>query len=541
MSATEQKDKSRFVRRLRCGASVFAKGFKKRVVAPAFALFSWLYRINYITGIKTIGLAQRCARWLSALLVPLWQGAKRLGNKLFGRYLRSIGAEWVRFRKGCSAARTQLRTSFADGFWRGLRCAFSLPPRAVRRHKKALGAFVSVTAPLVAAVVLVITVAYWSSLTFALELVVGGRSIGYISDETVYNNATAALADRVISTGDSFVFERAPKLSVAVVPKAEILDEEALRDKLMSAMSDTISAGAGLYVDDVFVGAVEDRLNLNHLILNTLAAHRDGSGEDIASFVEDLQIREGLFPTDSFIPMSTIEGYIKQLDVQVTRLITYEEEIAFPKRTVKDKSKYLGYSHVRTKGVKGVITHTAQVVYLNGEKIEQTLLSSEVTKNPTEQVTVIGAMTYSDGATLGDGKATGKLIWPVPYTKHVTSPYGSRWGSFHYGIDVSASGINGKALLACDGGTVIKANGTDKWGGGWGYYVLIDHGNGYQTRYAHCGKVVVKVGQKVAQGELIAYVGNTGNSTGPHLHMEVLLNGKRVDPLPYFKASGTYK
>jgi murein DD-endopeptidase MepM/ murein hydrolase activator NlpD len=180
-------------------------------------------------------------------------------------------------------------------------------------------------------------------------------------------------------------------------------------------------------------------------------------------------------------------------------------------------------------------------VFASGRSSFQYLQYVYTTKNPTEQVTVIGAMTYTEGTTLGDGKATGKLIWPVPYTKHITSYYGARWGSFHYGIDVSASGINGKALIACDGGTVVKANSTNKWGGGWGYYVLIDHGNGYQTRYAHCSKVVVKVGQKVAQGELVAYVGNTGNSTGPHLHMEVLLNGKRVDPLPYFKASGTYK
>ena len=493
-----------------------------------------------MTGIHTIRVAQKASQAIKRWLTPLGVGIKKVGDKLLGRYLRAIAAEWVRFKKGCSIARTRIGEAFAVGFGRGLLCLFGMPARAVRRHKKALGAFFSVAAPTVAALVLIFTVAYWSSLTFALELVVGGKSIGYISDETVYTNAVALVEDQVISTGDSFVLERTPKMTVAVVPKADILDEEALREKLMDAMSDTIGTGAGLYINDTFVGAVEDSEQLNELIVTTLAAHRDGSGQDIASFVGNLQIREGLFPTDAFLPMSAVESYVEQLDVQVTRLITYEEEIDFSKRTVKDKSKYLGYSHVRTKGVNGIITHTAQVVYVNGEKIEQTLLSSEVTKKPTEQVTVIGAMTYNASTTLGDGIATGTFIWPVPYTKRISSPYGSRWNSFHHGIDVSASGINGKALIACDGGTVIKANSTNNWGGGWGYYVLIDHGNGYQTRYAHCSKVVVKVGQKVAQGELIAYVGNTGNSTGPHLHLEVLLNGKRVDPMPYIKASGTY-
>ena len=80
---------------------------------------------------------------------------------------------------------------------------------------------------------------------------------------------------------------------------------------------------------------------------------------------------------------------------------------------------------------------------------------------------------------------------------------------------------------------VLMANATDWWGAGWGYYVLIDHGNGYQTRYAHCSAVNVTVGQKVAQGQLIGLVGNTGDSYGAHCHFEILVNGVSQNPLNF--------
>ncbi|MBQ9926293.1 MAG: M23 family metallopeptidase, partial [Clostridia bacterium] len=82
---------------------------------------------------------------------------------------------------------------------------------------------------------------------------------------------------------------------------------------------------------------------------------------------------------------------------------------------------------------------------------------------------------------------------------------------------------------ASDGGRVTYAG----WKGNYGYCVFIDHGNGYTTVYAHCSKLLVKVGQSVAKGETIAKVGSTGRSTGPHLHFEIRVNGKHQNPLNY--------
>ena len=131
-----------------------------------------------------------------------------------------------------------------------------------------------------------------------------------------------------------------------------------------------------------------------------------------------------------------------------------------------------------------------------------------------------GAGSSGTGAPSASG-----LVWPVNGT--VVSGYGMRWGRLHEGIDIAAS--SGTPIWAAAAGTVIHAG----WLGGYGNLVVVDHGNGLATAYAHASAILVGVGQQVAQGETVALVGSTGNSSGPHLHFEVRVNGVAVDPLLY--------
>jgi len=133
------------------------------------------------------------------------------------------------------------------------------------------------------------------------------------------------------------------------------------------------------------------------------------------------------------------------------------------------------------------------------------------------------------------GQGTGTFTWPTPgYTK-ITSAFGWRKGpisgtqEFHSGIDIGGAGIVNKNIVASDGGTVILAD----WFGGYGKAVIIDHGRGFSTLYAHSNTLLVKVGDKVVKGQAIAKVGSTGNSTGPHLHFEVRVNGNHTNPIKY--------
>ena len=135
------------------------------------------------------------------------------------------------------------------------------------------------------------------------------------------------------------------------------------------------------------------------------------------------------------------------------------------------------------------------------------------------------------GSSGGSTTGTGNLVWPS-YCTYISSRQGPRvhpiTGEYknHGGTDIAAS--YGSAIYAADSGRVVSSS--DGWNGGWGNYVMIDHGNGMQTLYAHMSSRAVSVGQTVSRGQTIGYVGSTGMSTGPHLHFEMYVNGSRIDP-----------
>ncbi len=133
----------------------------------------------------------------------------------------------------------------------------------------------------------------------------------------------------------------------------------------------------------------------------------------------------------------------------------------------------------------------------------------------------------------------GEFLWPSATHTKITSKYGWRYWSngssdFHTGIDIAGTGAYGTNILASNSGTVIFVKNTYVPGKGYGKYLIIDHGGGYSTLYAHCSSISVKEGQKVARGDVIGKVGSTGNSTGPHIHFEIRVDGTAQDPLIWF-------
>lgn len=136
----------------------------------------------------------------------------------------------------------------------------------------------------------------------------------------------------------------------------------------------------------------------------------------------------------------------------------------------------------------------------------------------------------------------GTFTWPVPNYYRVSSPYGDRthpiygYTKAHAGIDIAGSGIGGKPTVAANKGRVFLAN--YGWNGGYGNYIIIDHGGGYTTRYAHLSSISVSVGQQVAKGQTIGTVGTTGNSTGNHLHFEIRINNNPQNPMNHYTKVG---
>jgi murein DD-endopeptidase MepM/ murein hydrolase activator NlpD len=168
--------------------------------------------------------------------------------------------------------------------------------------------------------------------------------------------------------------------------------------------------------------------------------------------------------------------------------------------------------------------NTAKELY-EQEKKEAAAIQAEINKKVAELKKQQGGSSV---------KGTGALTWPVPASNIVTSKFGRRYHPvykeyrMHYGVDIGAP--QGVSIVAADRGTVITA----KYSSSYGNYIVVSHGNGMTTLYAHMSAMLVKVGATVEKGQAIGKCGSTGASTGPHLHFEVTLNGTRVDPLKYF-------
>ena len=180
------------------------------------------------------------------------------------------------------------------------------------------------------------------------------------------------------------------------------------------------------------------------------------------------------------------------------------------------------------------------------DKLSETEAKQEAAKETQREVyaeylAAKNAVEAEFGQSSNETFVGGEWIWPVPTNGYISSGFGARtlYGVYdwHTGIDISTGWtegvwpyINNQPIVASNTGVVTKAHyGTT----GYGNYVIIDHGGNNFTLYGHCNSLAVRVGQTVSQGQTIAYVGSTGNSTGPHLHFEIRLNGSCVDPAPY--------
>ena len=211
------------------------------------------------------------------------------------------------------------------------------------------------------------------------------------------------------------------------------------------------------------------------------------------------------------------------LAVQTTEFKTLEEAVPFNTIEKDDASQYQGNVIIEQEGAEGVRMIEAYITSVNGVETKREIVSENVISAATDRVIRKG--TKTPPSPIG----TGTLA--LPASGSLSSRFGSRWGRSHEGVDVAAS--EGTNIYAADNGTVTYSEYNN---GGYGYMIQIDHGNGIQTYYAHCSELLVPKGAVVAKGDLIAKVGNTGRSTGPHLHFEVRVNGSPVDPTLYINA-----
>ena len=294
-----------------------------------------------------------------------------------------------------------------------------------------------------------------------------------------------------------------------------------------------------VFINGEQVGYTENKSELQHRI-NEYVDHGDGTNENVAFVqVDELPeyklclLKRNIVTNDEEIFNKVAEQgipyyrYYAILENQEEKYyVSSFEEAENVINTLKDKnSENIDKISILEKyetGIKDMVSVDEVVSKLYVEKKTNVKVAKGTSSKASGYVNT-KTTTSSGKASLGIS-----LIRPISGT--ITSRFGVRSSirsSAHTGLDISAP--TGTAIKAAASGTVSFAG----WKGSYGYMIVVSHGNGVQTYYAHCSKLYASVGQSVSQGETIAAVGSTGNSTGPHLHLEIRVNGVAYNPQNY--------
>lgn len=404
-----------------------------------------------------------------------------------------------------------------------------------------------------------------------IKITVDGEEVGYMYSRAEYEEAVSfvekrasEILERPYSVASNVSFE------LGIVPREKIISKESLRSLFFSKIED-VSMLYALTVDGQVVGASRNRETLQAM-LDELLYTNDPNVK--AQFAQDVSISQRYVDAEYLLSYDeirkkltstvheaktykiqsgdtidaiagkngitraqllslnpslaqgkfragaevTVSKAVPFLSVEAVRHVEYIETIPFETKKVKTDSLYAGSTKVSVNGRVGTRKVVADVTYVDNKEVSRNIVSSTITQQPVTKVISVG--TKARPKTV----ATGKFRRPIN-GGIISSDFGYRRSGFHKGVDFAAK--IGTPVYAADGGTVTYAG----WRrGGWGYLVVINHGNGLESYYAHNSKVLVSVGQKVAKGEQISKMGSTGNSSGPHVHLEVHKNGRVISP-----------
>ena len=421
------------------------------------------------------------------------------------------------------------------------------------------------------------TALYLNSQSYGLAIEYDGQVIATVQNDKIYEEANSMAVGQLNKNTNNITKLSSTQIKLTPVNRDESCNSsDDVKNKIIEKSQEKTRKGYGIYVDKKLVTVADNKEEVDNL-LNQILKDIESKTNFKAEFSENIEIKDGSFSDDEFKSIKEIEkilkGNVKKsefytvkendtiegiadkfgmdvnklfdlnnlsytdeihindeiiveadkklLNMNLFKIVTEEKEIPFETRIEEDKEKEVSYKHVKQEGKNGILKTTFRVNYSkNGTEINRQEIESNMASETIPQVEIVGT------------KEEFKLIWPVPYSHNVTSPFGQRWGKLHSGIDIADSNITGQDIVASENGTV-KSVKFDK--NGYGNYVVISHKNGYETLYAHCSSISVKEGQTVKKGEVIGKIGSTGHSTGAHLHYEIHESGSAKNPLNYVK------
>lgn len=353
----------------------------------------------------------------------------------------------------------------------------------------------------------------------------------FLNDTVIGNTISKTCVDEIISNiNEEYapyyngldVVDSMPVYSLKLIKKGDILTEKELCESIKKSTGKMVLQTV-ISVDGNDMAGVRDRDEANKALefCKNKYIEENTEGCEIKS---EITIEEKYAPssllTSAYVASQNLcsDEYFEPIKILTYEIEEYENEIAFDIERIESDEIYEGNTKVSVKGENGTERFVNRIEKINGRVETDKIISNTVTKKAKNQVLLVGTKPRPSGV------GTGSFI--MPYGGNITSRYGARGSRLHKGIDIV--GPVGSKIYAADEGVVTYA---DYESGGYGNIVKINHNNGYETFYAHCNDILVKKGDTVKKGDVIATVGNTGRSTGPHLHFEIRINGSALNPL----------
>lgn len=296
--------------------------------------------------------------------------------------------------------------------------------------------------------------------------------------------------------------------SIAYLPEAGDVEEV-----METLKAEYVNDERGSEEEDVSAGATElENVYVNGVIDYAPVQAAPSSINTVEETVDRIQ-------TGNMSEQVSLSSGEPLVDVIVTEQEREAEMIAHKVEVRNTDALYEGETEIHQEGQDGKKETLIQTVKENGETTEEEVLEEEVVEDPVTQVVLKGTKP-------SPSTGSGNFVWPA-VGGVITSKQGERWGRYHKGIDIA--GVSDLTIKAADHGKVTEAGYQESFGN----KVVIDHGNGYETLYAHLSSIDVQVGDTVQQGEKIGDMGTTGHSTGVHLHFEVHKDGGLENPLSH--------
>jgi len=452
--------------------------------------------------------------------------------------------------------------------------------RGTKRYWRILWTVLTYLLPIAGAAGLFFVVRTGLGFHFILSVQVNGETVGYVETEQMFENAREDVQARIENAKNMLLeagsevpdsqWDIQPTYTLAL--GGQTMTESEITNAILRTSGDEITNGTAVYIDGQLRFVTTEGDHLRTFLERIKAPYINSADPSIrVSFVHDIRLLDGVFLKDSIMPYTEVVNALNEgneiltytaqegdtvlsvvqntgvsfdslaalnpayqaLDQQVpagTELITgvqsaellkvkvvirhsYPQDIPYETQSSESSEYDFGKTVVVQEGEVGLQEITQDDTYIDNVLLDSAVVNINVVKQPVPRVIIKGTR-LKDNMVAKIGSGT--FIWPVPGYRYV-----SRWMSAgHRGADICAP--YGTPIYAMDSGVVTSAY----YHYSWGNHVVIDHGNGYTTLYGHMSTIAVSQGQAVTQGQVIGYVGSTGNSTGNHCHLEMALNGR---------------